>query len=86
MKEIDLSVDMPADSKPLVLYVSLHVSDGLAITNSPSLYAWFLAILSVRLHIVDLGACSKFLRDRFNRRIWLIWLSSRVYIFLMNGT
>ena len=40
------------------------------------------ATLSIHLHIVDLGACSKFLnililRDRPNRRLWL---SSRVYI------
>lgn len=68
---------------PLVLYVPIHVDDGLAITNSPSLYAWFLSILSKRLHVVDLGHCSKFLsililRDRPNRR--KIWLSSHVYV------
>ena len=78
----DLSVVMPADGSPLVLYVPLHVDDGLAITNSPSLYAWFLSSLSVRLQIVDLGPCSKFLniliiRDRRSRRLWL---SSHVYI------
>ena len=78
----DPSITMPSDGTPLVLYVPLHVDDDLAITNSHSLYAWFLATLSVRLHIVDLGACSKFLnililRDQPNRRLWL---SSRVYI------
>ena len=78
----DSSVVMPADGNPIILYVPLHVDDGLAITNSPSLYAWFLSTLSKRLQIVDLGPCSKFLnililRDRINRKIWL---SSRIYI------
>ena len=77
----DPSIEMPS-SGPLVLYVPLHVDDGLGITNSPSLYAWFLRVLSKRLHIVDLGICSKFLsiliiRDRANRKIWL---SSHVYL------
>lgn len=78
----DPSVTMPLDGSPLVLYVPLHVDDGLAITNSTPLYLWFLATLAKRLHIVDLGACSKFLsllilRDRPNRRLWL---SSRLYV------
>ena len=56
----DPSIAMPS-SGPLVLYVPLHVDDGLGITNSPTLYAWFLKVLSHQLHIVDLGPCSKFL-------------------------
>ena len=50
----DPSVDITPDGSPLVLYVPLHVDDGLAITNSVSLYTWFLLVLSHRLHIVDL--------------------------------
>ena len=78
----DPSVPMPPDGTPLILFVPLHVDDGLAITNSPPLYAWFLSVLSRRLHIVDLGPCAKFLniliiRDRPTRRLWL---SSHVYI------
>ena len=78
----DPSISMPSDGSPLVLYVPLHVDDGLAITNSPSLYAWFLLVLSRRLHIVDLGPCAKFLnililRDRPGRRLWL---SSHIYV------
>src|SRR6202522_3367621 len=78
----DPSVAMPADGSPIVLYIPLHVDDGLAITNSPTVYAWFLASLAAQLHIVDLGPCSKFLnililRDRPNRTILL---SSHVYI------
>ena len=78
----DSSVPMPTDGRPLVLYIPLHVDDGLAITNSRPLYLWFLSVLSKRLLIVDIGECSKFLsiliiRDRLNRRLWL---SSHVYV------
>ena len=77
----DPSVVLPS-SGPLLLYVPLHVDNGLGITNSSSLYQWFLRVLSKRLHIVDLGPCSKFLsiliiRDRDHRRLWL---SSHLYI------
>ena len=78
----DPSISMPIDGSPLVLYVPLHVDDGLGITNSPSLYKWFLRTLAKRLLIVDLGECSKFLniviiRDRPSRRMWL---SSHLYV------
>ena len=78
----DSSVPMPSDGSPLVLYVPLHVDDGLAITNSRLLYVWFLSVLSKRLIIVDIGECSKFLsiliiHDRLNHRLWL---SSHVYV------
>ena len=77
----DISIVMPS-SGVLILYVPLHVDDGLGITNSQPLYIWFLKTLSQRLHVVDLGHCSKFLniliiRDRINRKIWL---SSRLYV------
>ena len=78
----DPSVPMPSDGSPLVLYILLHVDDGLAITNSVLLYTWFLSVLAKRLHIVDLGPCAKFLnvliiRDRPRRRLWF---SPRLYI------
>jgi len=78
----DPSISMPSNGDPLVLYVPVHVDDGLAITNSPSLYRWFITSLKQRLFIVDLGDCLKFLsivitRDRLNRRLWF---SSQVYI------
>lgn len=77
-----LSVSLPVDGSSLVLFFPLHVDDGLAITNSPSLYAWFLVMLAKRLLIVDLGPCSKFLSivilcDRPNHRLWL---SSHLYV------
>ena len=76
------SVGMPSNGHRLVLYVPLHVDDGLAITNSASLYAWFLEMLLKRLRIVDLGPCSKILniliiQDHPNCKIWL---SSHVYV------
>jgi len=73
---------MPPDGSLLVLFIPIHVDDSLGVTNSHSLYLWFLHSLSRRLHIVDLGVCSKFLsfvivRDRTARRLWL---SSQVYV------
>ena len=78
----DPSISMPPNGDPLVLYVPVHVDDGLAIVNSPLLYHWFLTSLRKNLLIVDLGVCSKFLsivitRDRSNRRLWL---SSHLYV------
>jgi hypothetical protein len=78
----DPSIIMPSDGSLLALFVPIHVDDGLAISNSASLYHWFIRSLSARLQIVDLGQCVKFLsililRDRPCRRLWL---SSRVYV------
>ena len=66
----DSSISMPLDGEPLVLYIPLHIDDGLAITNSAPLYMWFLSVLSKRLHIVDLGPCAKFPRvHRYRKKI-----------------
>ena len=78
----DSSITMPSNGDPLRIYTPIHVDDGLAITNSPSLYQWFLATLRRKLLIVDLGTCSKFLsvvitRDRPGRRLWM---SSHIYL------
>ena len=78
----DPSVSMPSDGGPLVLYVPLHVDDGLGITNSTSLYLWFISVLAKRLHIVDMGPCAKFLNiliihDCPGR---CLWFSPRLYI------
>jgi len=78
----DPTVSMPSDGSPLVIFVPVHVDDGLGVTNSQSLYLWFIKSLSRCLHIVDLGTCSKFLnivivRGRAARRLWL---SSQIYV------
>jgi hypothetical protein len=41
----DALISMPSNRVPLVLYVLIYVDDELVITNSPSLYHWFLATL-----------------------------------------
>jgi len=82
VKSPDPSVLMPSDGSPLTLIVPIHVDDGLGITNSTQLYLWFLCTLGKNLHIVDLGACSKFLsiliiRDRPKHQLSL---SSHLYV------
>ncbi|KAG2018571.1 hypothetical protein CC2G_015308 [Coprinopsis cinerea AmutBmut pab1-1] len=73
----DPSIPMPADGSPLILLVPIHVDDGLASTNSPELYTWFIKQLKAHgIDVVDFGPVSMFLgirvlRDRPNRRLWL---------------
>lgn len=78
----DLSVSMPSDGSPLVLYVPLHADDGLGITNSTPLYTWFLSVLAKHLHIVDLGPCTKFLNVLIihDRPCQRLWFSPRLYV------
>ena len=83
----DSLVMMPDDGSHLQLYIPLHVDDGLATMNSPSLYQWFIKTLKHRLLIVDLGPCEKFLniliiRDHPNCKAWL---SSHVYVVLRHS-
>ena len=73
---------MPTDGHPLMIYVPIHVNDGLAITNFPSLYHWFLTTLQQNLLIINLGECFKFLsivivHDHICCRLWLF---SHVYV------
>ena len=68
----DPSVVMPSDGSSLILYVLLHVDDGLAITNSHSLYAWFLSSLSTHLQIVDLGYLA--ISTRLDISFYAMWL------------
>ena len=82
MSPSDPTVSMPTDGTSLVLYIPLHVDDGLTITDSHSLYDWFLKTLAHHLLIVDLGQCSKFLsiiiiQDCPNH---CLWLSSHLYV------
>ena len=77
-----LDISMPSDGSPLVLFVPVHINDSLGITNSQSLYLWFLKSLSRCLHIVDLGVCFKFLNIVIvcKRSAYKLWLSSQVYV------
>ena len=54
---LDSLITMPSNRSSLVSYVLLHVDNGLAVTNSPSLYTWLLLSLSAHLQIMDLGPC-----------------------------
>ncbi|KAJ2914303.1 hypothetical protein MD484_g6105, partial [Candolleomyces efflorescens] len=71
------NIPMPADGSPLVMVVPVHVDDGLAATNSPQLYGWFIAQLRARgVDVKDLGQVSvylgiRFIRDRPHRRLYL---------------
>ena len=76
----DSSIAMPTDGSHLVLYVPLHVDNGLTITNSWTLYLWFLEVLSKC--IIDLGECLKFLSiviicDHPSHQMWLL---SHLYV------
>ena len=82
VKSPDPSILMPSDGSPLILIVPIHVDDGLGITNSTQLYLWFLRMLGKNLHIIDLGACSKFLSILIihNRAKHQLLLSSHLYV------
>ncbi|KAJ3515515.1 hypothetical protein NMY22_g14435 [Coprinellus aureogranulatus] len=78
----DPSIPMPPDNKPLILMVPVHVDDGLAVSNSDELYAWFIKRLSELMQVKDLGHATLYLgirivRDRAGRRMWL---SQRAYV------
>ena len=82
----DPSITVPIYG-PLILqstlvYIPLHIDDGLAITNSIPLYTWFLKTLLKCLQIVDLGSCSKILSILIihNRVHCKIWLLSHIYV------
>jgi Reverse transcriptase (RNA-dependent DNA polymerase) len=79
---LDPSILMPPNGDSLVLYISIHVDDGLAITNLLPLYQWFLSVLKQKLLIVDMGECSKFLSIVIiqNRSCCQLWLSSHLYV------
>ena len=82
LSPLDSSIPMPLNGDPLQLYAPIHVDDGLAITNSPSLYHWFLGMLHRKLLIIDLGECSKFLSIVLfcDRPHCHMWMSSHVYV------
>jgi len=52
---------VPSNGDDLILMITVHVDDGLAVTNSIPLYNWFITELSKELEVVDLGPVSMFL-------------------------
>ena len=68
---------LPSPSaNPLYLIIPIHVDDGLAITNSLSLYQWFVQQISKTIEFVCLGPVlntrylgQRIIRDRSNRTL-----------------
>ena len=72
----DLLIPMPSDGGNLVIFMPVHVDDGLVATNSLPLYIWVLHEMNKQIEVNDLGAASLYLgiwidRDHPNRRLWL---------------
>jgi hypothetical protein len=49
------SVAMPANGSDLIMLIPVHVDDGLAATNSPSLWQWLICELNKSFEISDLS-------------------------------
>ena len=55
------SILMPSNSEDLVIFMLVHVDDGLVATNSLPLYHWILAEMNKCIEVVDQGAVSLYL-------------------------
>ena len=60
-KPPDPSIPMPPGGVDLVIFMPVHVDDGLVATNSIPLYHWILAEMNKRIDVVDQGATSLYL-------------------------
>jgi hypothetical protein len=70
------SISMPNNGEDLVIFMPVHVDDGLVATNSLPLYEWILSEMNNHFEVNDLGAASLYLgiritRDRPARKLWL---------------
>lgn len=86
----DPSIPTLEGNEPLVLFVPIHVDDGLGVTNSKPLYLWFIREIKRFVNIIDMGNVSLFLtiyiiRDRPGCRLWLSQWSYVVNILTQNG-
>jgi hypothetical protein len=52
------------ESGELLIYIALHVDDGLTVTNSPSGYTWFISELRKSFETKDLGVAENGNRTR----------------------
>jgi len=76
------SIPMPADGTEFILFVPVHVDDGLAVTNSIPLYNWFITELCKDIEVIDMGPVSLYLgiritHDRPNQKLYL---SQRAFV------
>lgn len=72
------SIIMPVSGEPLLLIIPVHVDNGLAVTNSLSLYNWLVKEILKTIELVCLGPVlnTRYLGQRIvcdspNRTIWL---------------
>jgi hypothetical protein len=70
------SITMPNSGDHLILFVPVHVDDGLAICNSLPLYSWFVSEVSKSIDLVCLGPVintrylgQRIIRDRANKTL-----------------
>ena len=75
-KPPDPSILMPPGGVDLVIFMPVHVDDGLVATNSIPLYHWILTEMNKRIEVVDQGAASLYLgiritHDRSKHKLWL---------------
>ena len=70
------SISMPPNGDDLVIFMPVHVDDGLVATNLLPLYQWILSKMNKYFEVNDLGTASLYLgiritRDQAKRKIWL---------------
>ena len=70
------SIPMPTSGEDLVIFMPVHVDDGLVATNSLPSYQWVLGEMNKVIEVNDLGATSLYLgiridRDRPTCKMWL---------------
>ena len=70
------TVHLPPSGAPLFLIIPIHVDDGLAVSNSPTLYKWFITEMSKSIEIICQGPVintrylgQRVVRDRANKII-----------------
>ena len=67
---------MPSNGDDLVIFIPVHVDDGLVVTNSLSLYHWILMEMNKQIEVVDQGVVFLYLsiritRDHLKCKLWL---------------
>ena len=75
-------ITMPESSEPLILIIPIHVDDGPAICNSPSLDMWFVQEISKKVDFVCLGPIVEFIMSygHLSFSLLLILLYSHLHI------
>jgi len=69
-------IPITLNSDDLVIFMPIHIDDGLVVTNSLPLYQWVLAEMNKQIKVNDLGTASLYLGIRIDhdcpsRHLWL---------------